>query len=85
MPSPPRAKGLKVGGLTIKVASLGIEDATISYRSGDTFEVAQHVTVKLTGIACRQGSKLNTAKACVGPGAIALAGGKVSRATKAVQ
>ena len=50
-PLTPRAEGLKVGGLTIKVASLGIEDATISYRSGDRLDVAQHVTLKLTGDA----------------------------------
>jgi len=50
-PLAPRAEGLKVGGLTIKVASLDIEDATISYRSGDSLELAQHVTLKLTGDA----------------------------------
>jgi uncharacterized protein involved in outer membrane biogenesis len=51
MPQPPRPEGLRVGGLAIKVSGLSIEDATISYRSGDTLEVAQHVTMKLTGDA----------------------------------
>src|SRR5215470_3792756 len=51
MPLPPRAEGLKVGGLTIRVASLSIEDATVSYRSGNALETAQHMTLKLVGDA----------------------------------
>ena len=51
LPLAPRAEGLKIGGLTIKVASLSIDDATVSYRRGDTFDLAQHITLKLTGDA----------------------------------
>ncbi len=51
MPAAPRPEGLRIGGLTLKVASLGIEDATVSYRRGDTLETAQHITMRLTGDA----------------------------------
>ncbi len=50
MPAP-RAEGLKVGGLTIKVASLSIEDGSISYRSGDTLKTAEHISLGVTGDA----------------------------------
>jgi hypothetical protein len=70
----PASKGYAVGD--IKIGGAAIEFGG---------QIAEHVTVKLTGIACRQGTKLNAAEACVGLGAVALAGGKVSRATKAVQ
>ena len=51
MPPASRAEGLKIGGLTIKVASLSIDDATVSYRSGDRLETAEHITLRLTGDA----------------------------------
>lgn len=50
-PLTPRTEGLKVGGLTIKVASLSVEDGTISFRSGDTLKTAEHITLRLTGDA----------------------------------
>jgi uncharacterized protein involved in outer membrane biogenesis len=46
---PSSAANLKIGGLTIKVASLAVEDALVSYRSGDTLETAEHIGLKLTG------------------------------------
>src|SRR5579859_7402492 len=49
LPGAPRAEGLRVGGLTIKVASLSIEDGSISYRQGDTLRTADHVSLTLTG------------------------------------
>jgi len=50
-PLAPRVEGLKVGGLTIKVASLSVEDGTISFRGGDTLKTAEHITLRLTGDA----------------------------------
>jgi uncharacterized protein involved in outer membrane biogenesis len=51
VPPAPRTEGLKIGGLTLKVASLSIDDATVSYRSGDRLETTQHVTLKFIGDA----------------------------------
>ncbi|HKX09724.1 MAG TPA: AsmA family protein, partial [Stellaceae bacterium] len=51
LPGTPRAEGLKVGGLTIKVASLSIEDGTVSYRSGDKIGTAEHISLGITGDA----------------------------------
>jgi len=51
MPPASRTEGLKIGGLTIKVASLSIDDATVSYRSGDRLETAEHITLRLMGDA----------------------------------
>jgi uncharacterized protein involved in outer membrane biogenesis len=47
----PRAEGLKVGGLTIKVAGVSIDDGSISYRSGDTLKTAEHISLTVTGDA----------------------------------
>lgn len=70
----PAAKGYTVGD--IKIGGLPIQFGG---------QIAENITVKLTGIACRVGSKLNPPKACAGPGAVAAPGGLVTRATKAVQ
>lgn len=51
LPGVRRAEGLKVNGLTIKVASLSIDDATVSYRSGQTLRTAEHISVSITGDA----------------------------------
>ena len=51
LPGTPRAEGLKVGGLTIKVASLSIDDGSVSYRSGDTLRTAEHISFSITGDA----------------------------------
>lgn len=51
LPGVPRAEGLKVNGLTVKVASLSIDDATVSYRSGQTLRTAEHISVSITGDA----------------------------------
>jgi uncharacterized protein involved in outer membrane biogenesis len=48
--APPAPRdGLRIAGLAIKVASLSIEDATVSYRRADKLESAQHITLKFTG------------------------------------
>ncbi len=51
LPGVPRAEGLKVGGLTIKVASLSIEDGSVSYRRGDTLRTVDHISLTVTGDA----------------------------------
>src|SRR5215472_12893177 len=51
LPSAPRVEGLKLGGLTIKVASLSIDDGSVSYRNGDMQKTAEHISLSLTGDA----------------------------------
>lgn len=59
----PPAKGYVVGD--IKIGGAAIEFGG---------QLAEKISVKLTGIACRGGSKLNPARACVGGGVAAVAG-----------
>ena len=51
LPTAPRIEGLKVGGLTIKVASLSIDDGSVSYRNGDMQKTAENISLNLTGDA----------------------------------
>jgi hypothetical protein len=67
----PAGKGYTVGD--IRIGGLPIQYGG---------QIAENITVKLTGIACRQGSKLNSPKACRGPGAIALAGALTAKASR---
>jgi uncharacterized protein involved in outer membrane biogenesis len=46
---PAVAGTFKFAGLTIKVASLAIDDGAVSYRAGDALETAEHITLQLTG------------------------------------